>query len=111
MTKFNAKPQVIDGIRFASQKEGRRYSELRILERAGKINNLEVQPEFKFSVDGRPVRFPSGRQAKYVADFAYFDPALNRRVILDVKGFKTDVYKLKKAFVEAMYPGTIIEEC
>lgn len=110
MSKYKAKPIVIDGIRFASGKEGAKYSELRILERAGHITNLELQPVFKFSVAGNPVKYPSGRQAKYIADFAFFDQKQNRRIVLDVKGVKTEVYKLKKAFTEALNPGMKIEE-
>jgi hypothetical protein len=37
--KYRAQPVVIDGIRFASKKEGARYLELKLLERAGKIKN------------------------------------------------------------------------
>lgn len=92
--KYGAKPVVIDGIRFASTKEGRRYSELLLLNRGGVIRTLEIQPEFKHHVDGKLM-------FTYRADFAYFEG--EKRVVEDVKGFKTPVYKLKKKIVEATY--------
>lgn len=51
-SKYGAKPVVIDGIRFASTKEGKRYGELRMLEKAGEIRALTVQPSFELNVNG-----------------------------------------------------------
>lgn len=111
--KYGATKTTIDGVTFASKKEANRYCELRLLQRAGEISNLELQPAFKLAIDGRPVLirsrgYPNGRQAKYVADFAYWDG--EKRVVEDAKGFRTDAYKLKKAIVEAMHPGLRIVE-
>jgi len=101
MTKYSAIPTFIDGIRFASKAEARRYSELKILERAEKITHLELQPKFTCIVNGTKV-------CTYIADFAYFTD--KTRVIEDVKGVKTPVYKLKKKLVEALCPGVTITE-
>ena len=106
--KFGAKPVVEDGIRFASMAERNRYLELKLLLRQGEISNLELQPEFKLAVDGRPVRFESGRQAKYIADFAYWNG--EKRIVEDMKGMPTREYLLKKAVVEAMHPAVKIVE-
>jgi hypothetical protein len=92
--KYGAKPVTIDGIRFASTKEANRYSELILLNRAGHIRQLELQPEFEHHVDGKLM-------FTYRADFAYFEG--EKRVVEDVKGFKTPVYRLKKRIVEAAY--------
>jgi hypothetical protein len=115
--KFGAKKVEIDGIVFASSKEGRRYSELKLLERAGEISGLEIQPKFKFVIDGRPVLirskgYPNGRQASYRADFAYFCKRRGKRICEDVKSqaTRTEAYALRRALVEAMFPGTLIEE-
>lgn len=80
----------IDGIRFASQREGSRYRALKLLERAGEITGLELQPVFVLA-PGEKRKRPALR---YVADFAYTD-ADGRRVILDVKGVQTPVFRLK----------------
>lgn len=112
MTKYKAVPTTIDGIRFASQKEAKRYCELRLLQKAGEISHLEIQPKFKLHVNGSPLKYESGRPAVYIADFAYFDPSRERRIVEDVKSpaTKTPVYKLKRALVEAIYPAVKIVE-
>ena len=46
-TKLNNQAVVIDGIEFQSKKEGKRYSELKLLERAGEISNLELQKRYE----------------------------------------------------------------
>lgn len=112
MTKYKAQPVTIDGIRFASKKEAKRYCELRLLLKAGEISHLEIQPRFKLLVNGSPLKYESGRPAFYIADFAYFDPSRERRIVEDVKSeaTKTPLYKLKKALVEAIYPAVKIVE-
>lgn len=112
MNKYRAKPVTIDGIRFASKREANRYSELRLLEKAGVIRNLELQPKFALMIDGRPILirskgYPNGRAASFKADFAYFED--NRRVIEDSKGVRTEAYALRRAVVEAIY-GIRIDE-
>lgn len=93
--KYNAKKVVVDGITFDSKREAARYKELKALERVGKIDCLDLQPRFElqesFKHDGKTVR-----KIEYVADFKYLDVALEKWVVEDVKGMKTDVYKLKK---------------
>ena len=101
MSKYKAKPITIDGIRFASTKEGKRYTELKLLERAGEISRLELQPRYDITINGVKV-------CTYVADFSYFDKS--SRVVEDVKGMKTPVYRLKRKLVEALYPGVKITE-
>jgi len=44
--KYHNQPVTIDGIRFASKREGKRYSELKLLEQAGSITDLKLQPRF-----------------------------------------------------------------
>ncbi len=95
--------------RFDSKREGRRYLDLRILRSAGKITDLELQPSFDLMAGDVHLRHQTGRKIRYIADFAYTD--LERggvRVVEDAKGMKTDVYKLKRAIMEAM-GFTIVE--
>ena len=91
--KYKARPMTIDGIRFASQREGSRYRALKLLERAGEITGLELQPVFVLApgvlVPGEKRKLPALR---YVADFAYTDSD-GRRVVL--KGVQTPVFRLK----------------
>ena len=99
-SKYKAVKTYVDDICFDSAKEARRYSELKLLEKGKVINSLELQPEFPVMIEGKKI-------CKYRADFAYYED--DRRVIEDVKGFKTPIYRLKKKLVEALYGVEIIE--
>lgn len=111
--KYGAKPTTVDGIRFASKAEARRYGELKLLEKAGEIARLELQPKFDLhiaaKVRGCPqgVRHPS-KVCTYIADFSYIDRN-GKAVYEDTKGFRTPVYRLKKKMVEKEYGITITE--
>lgn len=52
MSKFRNVITELDGFKFASKKEARRYGELRMLERAGKLSDLKIQPAFPLDVNG-----------------------------------------------------------
>ena len=106
--KYNAKKIVIDGIEFDSKKEGKRYQELKMLEKAGKIKDLQLQPVFLLQ-EGFYYQGKAIRQITYRADFEYVDEKGNR-VVEDVKGFKTDVYKLKKKLFLKKNPDVIFKE-
>lgn len=95
MHKYNAKKTVVDGIKFDSKKEAKRYKELKALELVGKIDRLELQPRFLLQ-DGFRYEGKAIRKIEYVADFLYRDLSTYELVVEDVKGVKTDVYKLKK---------------
>jgi len=99
-SKYNATKVTIDGVTFASKAEGRRYAELKLLEKAGEITHLILQP--KYAISARPLLLNPVIVAHYIGDFQYYrnDGEL---VVEDVKGVKTPVYRLKKKFVEAQY--------
>ena len=107
-SKYNAKPTVAEGIRFASQKEGRRYAELRLLEHAGEIRDLRVQPRFPLWAHTGVVSDDPIKIGEYRGDFAYEDRK-GQTVVEDVKGFKTPLYKWKRKHVMAQYGITISE--
>ncbi len=102
----------IDGIKFDSLAEGRRYKELKLLERAGLISDLELQPKYEIipkyvNADGKKIQ-----AAYYVADFSYYDTEVGEWVTEDVKRPQTAtaVYKLKKKLFEFLNPGKCIRE-
>ena len=92
-SKYNAKPTVVDGIRFASKREASRYLVLRGMEKAGQIEYLQRQWPFNLRVNNTKV-------GTYVADFVYYRNG--GRVIEDCKGYRTREYKLKKRIMAAM---------
>lgn len=102
MSKYHAQYTTVDGIKFASKKEATRYRELKLLERAGVITKLRMQVPF-ILVD----KSQFGRQIKYLADFVYEEDG--ETVVEDTKGFRTDVYKLKKRLMAEKY-GIVIKE-
>lgn len=99
--KYKAKSIVIDGITFPSTKEGKRYTVLKLLQHAGDITDLKLQPSFPIVVGGVKV-------CTYKADFSYYD-RFGGFIVEDVKGVRTPVYNLKKKLVLAIY-GISIKE-
>lgn len=95
--KFRAKPCEYENIKFASKKEAKRYLELKALQRLGEVI---------FFLRQTPFHLTGG--VKYVCDYLVFwqDGYVT---IEDVKGMRTDMYKLKKKQVETLYPITITE--
>lgn len=101
-SKYHAKKTVLDGITFDSKKEAKRYLELKAMEKVGTIKNLQLQVPFILIEKSK-----YGRSIKYVADFVY-----NRngsKVVEDVKGVKTPVYKLKKRLMAEKYGIIVLE--
>ncbi len=97
----------IGNIKFASKKEARRFMELKALADAGEITDLRLQHAFTLQ---ESFTTPSGVKTgaiRYVADFTYYD-ADGQFVVEDVKGVKTDVYKIKSKMMAAR--GYIIRE-
>lgn len=113
-SKYRAKKVTVDNIRFDSIKESRRYLQLKTLQQAGVITDLELQPRYDVVVNGHKICY-------YKADFRYMEKGA--QVVEDVKAMpKTakaikkykatgawKVYRLKKKLVEALYPIKIIE--
>lgn len=93
--KYKNKKVVVDGHKFDSIKESHRYGELKLLERAGKIKNLQLQPKFELIPTIRTGE-ETLQKISYIADFMYQDCESGKMIVEDVKGYKTDVYLLKK---------------
>lgn len=87
-------PVVIDGRTFDSKKEGERYRHLKAEQLAGRIGGLRCQVRFPLRVNGVMV-------ARYCADFVYVRGS--ERIVEDVKGMRTAVYKLKRNLMRAVH--------
>lgn len=117
-TKYNNVKVVVDGHKFDSVHESQRYCELKMLQRAGEIHDLELQKQFvlipaqyeyfpRYGKDGK--RLKDGkrcveRQASYYADFYYITKD-GCEVVEDAKSeaTKTPVYELKKKLMLQVY--------
>lgn len=98
--KYGAQRVTIQGIPFDSKAEAKRYLQLKAMEQAGEISNLEIQVEFPLvpaqNVDGR-----KEQGVKYVADFRYIRVRDGRSIVEDVKSAptKTKEFIIKRKLV------------
>ena len=95
MRKYRNEPVVVQGIRFASKKEARRYAELLLLAGAGEIAGLRLQVVYPLVVNGQTV-------ARYICDFEYHTKD-GRKITEDTKGVPTPLFKLKQKLMRACY--------
>lgn len=98
-SKYHNRKVIVDGMRFDSIKEAKRWRELCLLYRAGEIGEVERQVEFVL-LPAQRTRTPDGktkteRAVKYIADFVYLDKN-GRQVVEDVKGVRTKEYIIKR---------------
>ncbi len=94
MSKYHNKQRVVAGHVFDSIKESERYLELRQWQRQGLIKDLELQPVFELQEGFKDTQGRKYRPITYIADFGYTDGS--SRVVEDVKGMRTEVYRIKK---------------
>lgn len=130
-SKYGARKTVVDGITFDSKREAERYSELKLLERAGKIEGLRRQVSFELlpaqyeytgevfkrgEKAGQPKTRLIERAVTYIADFVYFETELleingvtvkapldKRSIVEDVKGVRTPEYVIKRKLFRYLY--------
>ena len=110
--KYGNRTVVVDGITFDSKKEAQRYTELKLLEKAGKITGLQLQREFELIPEQREKtdqiytkgpnkgRFKPGKviehKCSYMADFVYWDLDTGKMIVEDAKGMRTKDYIIKR---------------
>ena len=97
MSKYgNIKTTTSDGIKHDSIKEANRWCELNLLQRAGLISDLKRQVKYEL------IPKQEGEKAlHYVADFVYTENG--KTVVEDSKGYRTDVYKIKRKLMLYRY--------
>ena len=120
---YNIKTRALDGTVFDSHKEARRWDELLLLQRAGKITELRRQVEYelipaqyetyeRYGKKGQ--RLKDGvrlleRKVCYVADFVYTDAETGENIVEDAKGVRTKDYILKRKLMLALHSIRIRE--
>lgn len=105
MSKYNARKTTIDGIQFDSKAEGQYYLHLKEKQQRGEILAFKLQPKFvlqeSFKKDGKTYR-----AIEYTADFEviHSDETIE---IIDVKGFETLDFKIKRKLFEKKFPYSL----
>lgn len=102
--KYGAERIELDGFKFASKAEMRRYAELRLLEKGRQVFDLRLQVPFQIAINGIAV-------CQYIADFVYKEKCDGPDIVEDVKSVatRTDVYVLKAKLMKAVHGITIRE--
>lgn len=102
MTKYGSKKTEIDGIKFDSKAEAKYYEQLKWLLEHKKIKSFRLQPRYtlleSFRKNGKTFR-----KIEYIADFEvkHLDNSIE---VVDVKGYETPVFALKRKLFEKLYP-------
>lgn len=101
-SKYKNEKVECDGYTFDSKKERNYYLKLKAMQDLGLIRDLELQKEYilqnSFRLNG-----VTRRKITYKADFSYVSTEDDKLHVVDVKGFKTEVYKIKKKLLEYKY--------
>ena len=124
-SKYKNRKKLVDGIEFDSAKEARRWSELKLLEKAGEISDLRRQVKFvliesqyeessevyqRGKNKGKPKRGKIlEHECSYIADFVYIDEKTGKTVVEDTKGFRTKDYIIKRKLLLERYKIRITE--
>ena len=103
-SKYGAKKTIVDGIKFDSKWEAERYGQLKAMEKAMFIRDLELQVPYDLIVNDVKI-------CRYIADFRYKKESNHTitndeyyvEVVEDTKGFETQEFKLKKKLMKALY--------
>lgn len=95
---------------YDSKKESKRAGELKLLEKAGEIRELKEQVSFELQPRFQTKKGNIIRPITYIADFKYFDCEKDCWVVEDVKGFKTDHYRIKAKLFQFKYPDYLFIE-
>ena len=97
--KYFAKKTLGFGLKFDSKWEAERWGQLKAMEKAGVVTQLERQIKFPLEINGQKI-------CDYVADFRYLleeEDGSSKLVIEDAKGVLTPEFKLKKKMMKAIH--------
>lgn len=107
--KYHNKKVVRDGETFDSVKEYHRWIELCLLEKGGVISDLQRQVKYVLIPSQKEGKKTIERECSYRADFVYTDNETGETVVEDVKGMRTEVYKIKRKLMLWVHHIKIVE--
>ena len=97
--KYFAKKTVAMGLKFDSRWEAERWGQLKAMERAGVVDQLDRQVKYELKVNDQKI-------CDYIADFTYLlseEDGSSRFIVEDAKGVLTPEFKLKKKMMKAIH--------
>jgi len=97
--KYFAKKTLAFGLKFDSKWESERWGQLKAMEKAGVVTELERQVRYTLSINDIKI-------CDYVADFRYLqqgEDGLSKLIVEDAKGVLTPEFKLKKKMMKAIH--------
>lgn len=110
--KYGNKKVEVDGIKFDSKAEAKMYSQLKQLESTGRVEDLIVHPKYELFPRLKLLDGTTQRAISYSADFQFYDNDQRRLRVVDCKGWKTQVYALRKKLFNYVFADSnlILEE-
>ena len=97
-SKYSNVKVEVDGIKFDSAREAKRYKELKFLQEQGIISDLKLQVAYQLNEGGT-------HSLKYIADFVYVSDGVT--IVEDCKGYETATYKKKERLMKKIHGITI----
>jgi hypothetical protein len=110
ISKKSKAERTVDGHLFMSKRESERYKVLKDLENKGDIKDLQIQPKFILQLSFTDAMGEKHREIAYIADFRYYDTKTKKDIVEDTKGYRTDIYKLKKKLFLYSYQDVVFKE-
>lgn len=108
MTKYHSRKAIVDDIEFDSRREANRYAELKLLERAGEISDLELQKKYLLIPSQKKPSGGTERACTYTADFVYRNKS-GREIVEDAKGMRTQQYTIRRKLMLWVHGIEVIE--
>ncbi len=102
-SKYWNKKVTVDGVRFDSKREATRYQQLKLMQQAGEISRLTLQPRYTVFDAFTDRNGQNHRRIDYIADFEYLEDD-GQTVVEDVKGKETEVFRIKRKLFLYRYP-------
>lgn len=112
-SKLKNKKTEVDGITFASKREAKRYLELKAMQEAGEVTELQLQVKFPLLPKQRTAEGKAIRAVDYVADFVYMKDG--QKIVEDSKGYRNPqaasyaIFVLKKKMMKYFHNIDIME--
>ena len=107
-SKYGNHKVVVDGEKVADSKhEYHRLCELKVLQRAGEIKDLQLQVKYQL-IPSQKICGKTERGVSYIADFVYWTKD-DQFICEDAKGHKTADYIIKRKLMKLIHNIDVVE--